>query len=134
MKEKSKNETIANLSKIYNSKAIPDDYKEWLNKFETVLDGSIVTQNADNLDASGYVKGTLEVALWGFYNTKSVEDCIFRIIELGEDTDTNSAVGAGLSGLYYGLLGKVAPQYWIDKIINKKMIIDMVDKYIEVLR
>lgn len=132
--KKQKNEIIANLSKIYNSKAIPDDYKEWLNKYDTVLDGSIVTQNADNLDTSGYVKGTLEVALWGFYNTKSVEDCIFRIIELGEDTDTNSAVGAGLSGLYYGLRGKVAPHYWTDKIINKKNVLNIIDEYIEVLR
>ena len=90
-------------------------------------------QHLDNIDSSGYVKNTLGVTLWGFYNTESVEDCIFRIIELGHDSDTNGAVGGGLSGLYYGLRGNLSQQYWIDKIIKKGMIYGIINKYITIL-
>lgn len=128
---KTKDEIIDNLENIYNDTAIPYEYKEWLNEYKKVLDGSIINETADNINSSGYVKNTLEVALWGFYNTESVEDCIFKIIELGEDTDTNGAVGASLSGLYYGLRGNPAPKYWVDKIIKKEMILEIIEKFTE---
>ena len=131
---KSKDEITANLKNIYNDEAIPDGYKEWLDEYKDIINGDILTKNTEDIDSSGYVKSTLGVALWGFYNTDSVEDCIFRIIELGHDSDTNGAVGAGLSGLYYGLREDLAPQYWVDKIIKKDLIYNVIDKYIETLK
>lgn len=131
---KSKDEITANLKNIYNNEAIPDGYKEWLDEYKDIINGDILTKNTEDIDSSGYVKSTLGVALWGFYNTDSVEDCIFRIIELGHDSDTNGAVGAGLSGLYYGLRGVSADKYWTDKIIKKDLIYNVIDKYIEILK
>ena len=131
---KSKDEIIANLKNIYNNEAIPDGYREWLNEYNDILNGNIINEDTENIDSSGYVKSTLGVALWGFYNTKTVEDCIFRIIELGYDSDTNGAVGGSLSGLYYGLKGNLAEQYWVDKIIKKDMIYALIDKFIKFLK
>ena len=130
---KSKNEIIENLKNIYNNEAIPDEYRVWLDEYSEIINGNIIKENAENIDSSGYVKSTLGVAIWGFYNNKSVEDCIFRIIELGHDSDTNGAVGAGLSGLYYGLRGNLAQDYWVNKIIKKDMINTVIEKYIEIL-
>ena len=104
-----------------------------INEYSDIINGNIIKEDTENIDSSGYVKSTLGVALWGFYNTDSVEDCIFRIIELGHDSDTNGAVGAGLSGLYYGLRGNIADKYWTDKIIKKDLIYNLIEKYIEVL-
>lgn len=127
---KNKDDIIKSLCSI----SVPDDYKQWLDEYKDVLSGKIVNKKDDGLDSTGYVKYSLEVALWGFYNTDSVEDCIFRIIELGHDSDTNGAVGAGLSGLYYGLRGVSADKYWTDKIIKKDLIYNVIDKYIEILK
>ena len=131
---KSKDEIIANLKNICNEKTIPDKYKEWLEEYKDIINGDIIYKDKENIDSSGYVKSTLGVALWGFYNTETIEDCIFRIIELGHDSDTNGAVGGSLSGLYCGLRGYPARQDWVDKIIKKEMIFDIIDKYINVLK
>lgn len=132
--KKQKDKIIDNLYNIYDNRAIPFEYQQWLDEYSDILNGDIICKNPEIIDSSGYVKSTLGIALWGFYNTKTVEECIFKIIELGHDTDTNAAIGAGLSGLYYGLRGKIATHYWTDKIINKNLIIDIIDNYLEVLR
>lgn len=130
---KSKDEIIENLKNIYNSESIPDEYREWLDEYKNIINGDIIRESAKSIDSSGYVKSTLGVVLWGFYNTDSVENCIFKIIELGHDSDTNGAVGAGLSGLYYSLRGYPIPQNWIDKIIKKEIIFSLIDEFADVL-
>lgn len=131
---KSKDDIILNLKNIHNNETIPGNYKEWLKEYNDIINGDIFTKNKNDIDSSGYVKSTLGVALWGFYNNETVEDCIFRIIELGHDSDTNGAVGAGLSGLYYGLRGNFVQDYWVEKILKKEVIYDIIDKYIEILK
>lgn len=128
---KSKDEIIDNLYNIFDNKAIPYEYREWFDEYNDILNGDIINESTDNINSSGYVKSTLGVALWGFYNTKTVEECILKIIELGHDTDTNAAVGGSLSGLYYGLRSNPAPKYWVDKIIKKEMILEIIEKFTE---
>ena len=127
---KNKDDIIKSLSSI----SVPDNYKQWLDEYKDILNGKIVNKKEDELDSTGYVKYSLEVALWGFYNSCSEEDCIFKIIGLGNDTDTNAAIGASLSGLYRGLRKFFVSDSWIDKIIKKDLIYNVIDKYIEILK
>ncbi len=126
-----KDNIIKNLADI--KKQIPKEYKKYLCEYSRIIDGSIINEQIQNIKTTGYVRYTLEVALWGFYNTQSTEDCIFEIVKLGHDSDTNGAVGGSLSGLYYGLRNKNIKKYWIDKIIKKDEICNMIDEYINVL-
>ena len=60
--------------------------------------------------STGYVVDTLEAALWSFLTTDSLEACIVRAVNLGDDTDTVGAVAGGLAGAAYGALA--LPRRW----------------------
>ena len=128
---KSKDEIISDLKNIYSSDAIPESYKEYLDEYKDIINGDIVNKNTEDIDSSGYIKSTLDTAIWGFYHSDTVEDCILKILEFAQDTDSNAAVGAGLSGLYYGLRGHFADEYWTEKIIRRDMILALTDEFIE---
>uniref|UniRef100_A0A7C4Q1R4 ADP-ribosylglycohydrolase family protein n=1 Tax=Bellilinea caldifistulae TaxID=360411 RepID=A0A7C4Q1R4_9CHLR len=57
----------------------------------------------DELRNTGWVRHTLESAVWGLLNTSSFEDALVQVINLGADTDTTGAVTGALAGAVYGL-------------------------------
>lgn len=57
---------------------------------------------AERISSSGYVLHTLEAALWSLVTTDSLESCLLKAVNLGDDADTVGAVAGGLAGLYYG--------------------------------
>ncbi len=65
----------------------------------------------NEIKSSGYVVDTLEAALWCFLNTTSYKECVLKAVNLGDDTDTVSAVAGGLAGLYYGM--DALPKDWL---------------------
>lgn len=88
-----------------------------LNAFKRLSDGAIKT--------SGYVVDTLEAAVWGLITTNSFDKALFKIVNLGGDTDSIAAVAGGLAGLYYGYdaipadwLAAIKRRKWIDGIIQ----------------
>lgn len=64
--------------------------------------------------SGGYVVNSLEAALWALTTTNSYLDCVYKAINLGNDTDTIGAIAGGMAGIVYGIGGK--------KGIPKKMI------------
>lgn len=62
------------------------------------------------VQSSGYVVDTLEAALWSFLTTDTLEACIIRAVNLGDDTDTVGAVAGGLAGSHYG--PAAVPRRW----------------------
>ena len=52
--------------------------------------------------SSGYIVHTLEAALWCLLNTNTYAECVLKVLNLGDDTDTVGAVAGGLTGIYYG--------------------------------
>lgn len=60
--------------------------------------------------SGGYVVETLEAALWCFLTTDSLEACIIKAINLGDDSDTTGAVAGGLAGAFYG--PQAVPRRW----------------------
>lgn len=75
------------------------------------------------INGSGYVVHTLEAALWCLINTGSYKECMLKVVNLGEDTDTVAAVAGGLAGLYYGVEG--IPREWIECVKEREMVEEM---------
>ncbi len=79
---------------------------------------SVVSE--DEIRSSGYVVDTLEAAIWCLITTDSFKDCLLKVVNLGEDTDTVGAVAGGLAGLYYGY--DAIPYEWLDVIQRREWV------------
>ena len=64
----------------------------------------------DELRNTGWVRHTIESALWGLLNTNSFEEALVQVINLGADADTAGAVVGALAGAAYGL--ETIPDAW----------------------
>jgi len=79
--------------------------------FRTVLDLAPVRQREDLLN-TGWVRHTLESALWAVLTTQSFEEALVQAVNLGNDADTTGAVAGAIAGAMYGLSG--IPARWKD--------------------
>lgn len=64
----------------------------------------------DELQNSGWVRHTLESAVWALLNTDSFEEAVVQAVNLGGDADTAGAVTGALAGACYGL--EAIPARW----------------------
>jgi ADP-ribosyl-[dinitrogen reductase] hydrolase len=64
----------------------------------------------DALPNSGWVRHTVESAVWGLLTTASFEDAIAQVVNLGNDADTAGTVAGALAGAAYGL--SAIPPAW----------------------
>jgi ADP-ribosyl-[dinitrogen reductase] hydrolase len=62
------------------------------------------------LPNSGWVRHTLESAVWGLLTTASFEEAVVQVVNLGQDADTAGAVVGALAGAAYGL--EALPPRW----------------------
>jgi ADP-ribosyl-[dinitrogen reductase] hydrolase len=65
-----------------------------------------------DLKNSGWVRHTLESALWAVMTTLSFEEALVRVVNLGNDADTAGSVTGAIAGALYGLSG--IPTRWKD--------------------
>jgi len=68
------------------------------------------SKNRHNLPNSGWIRHTLESAVWGLLTTDTFEDAVVNVVNLGNDADTAGAVVGALAGATYGL--NAIPQRW----------------------
>lgn len=69
---------------------------------------------AGELDTSGYVLGTLGVAVWSLFSGLGFEEALITVVNLGGDADTTGAVAGGLLGAHYG--AAAVPTRWAQAI------------------
>lgn len=104
-------------------KSVDTDANE-LNYFKRIRDleqFSFISE--DDIRSTGYVVDTLEAAVWCLINTDSYKTCTLQAVNLGDDTDTVSAIAGGLAGLYYGY--ENIPKEWLDTIQKREWIEEM---------
>ena len=61
------------------------------------------SRRRQDLRNSGWVRHTLESAVWGLLTTGSFEEAVVQVVNLGEDADTAGAVVGALAGAAYGM-------------------------------
>lgn len=90
------------------------EYKKELEFYRRVDTSILKNLEEEDIKSSGYVVDTLEAVLWCLLTTKSFEQCVLKAVNLGEDTDTITAIAGGIAGIYYGY--ESIPKKWIEKI------------------
>jgi ADP-ribosyl-[dinitrogen reductase] hydrolase len=67
-----------------------------------------------DLPNSGWVRHTMQSAIWGVMTTTSFEQALIQVINLGADADTTGAVTGAIAGAAYGL--QEIPVRWRDEL------------------
>jgi ADP-ribosyl-[dinitrogen reductase] hydrolase len=67
-------------------------------------------RHREDLPNTGWVRHTLESALWGLLTTGSFEEALVQVVNLGGDADTAGAVTGALAGAAYGIVA--IPKNW----------------------
>jgi ADP-ribosyl-[dinitrogen reductase] hydrolase len=67
-------------------------------------------RSREQLENSGWVRHTVESAVWGLLTTSSFEEAVVQVVNLGGDADTAGAVAGALAGAAYGLAA--IPERW----------------------
>lgn len=62
------------------------------------------------LSNSGWVRHTLESVIWGLLTTRSFEEALVQVVNLGHDADTAGSIIGALAGARYGEEG--IPERW----------------------
>ncbi len=75
----------------------------------------------ESIKSSGYVVDSLEAAVWCLITTDTVEECLLKVVNLGDDTDTVGAIAGGLAGLFYGY--DSVPEEWRKLIVKEEELI-----------
>jgi ADP-ribosyl-[dinitrogen reductase] hydrolase len=70
-----------------------------------------------HLDTSGYVLGTLGVAVWAISQPRAFEDVLIAVVNRGGDADTTGAVAGGLLGARDGL--SAIPARWLGALTTR---------------
>ena len=91
--------------------------------FDRLLIDRIDMIPENQIRSSGYVLHTLEASIWCLLNTDNYKDAVLKAVNLGQDTDTTSAVTGGLAGLLYG--HDSIPQHWLSQLARKDDIEDL---------
>lgn len=118
-------ETVNDLKYFYNSSYL-SDYLNILNKFykrvcnKEIFKKKFFKYDESIIKSSGYVVDSLEASLFCFITSKSYKESILKAVNLGEDTDTISAITGSISGLFYDF--DSIPVEWIEKLQNKELI------------
>jgi len=68
----------------------------------------------EELENSGWVRHTLESAVWGLLTTGSFEEAAVQVVNLGHDADTAGTVVGALAGAAYGL--EAIPSRWREAV------------------
>ena len=112
-----------------NAKA---SYRDELYHFSRILQANIYELPETGIQSSGYVLHTLEASLWAFLTHDNYRDTVLTAVNLGEDSDTTSAVAGGMAGLYYGV--QAIPRDYLMLVARRDDIIDLAKRFSVYLR
>lgn len=94
-----------------------------INIFDRLLSNPIYELVESDILSSGYVVHTLEASIWCLLNTDNYSDAVLKAVNLGDDSDTTSAVTGALAGLLYGI--DHIPPHWISQLARNKDIFEL---------
>lgn len=104
-------------------------YRTELHHYKRIFEEDFLKSPINEIASDGYVVHTLEAAIWSFGNTTTFKEAILTAVNLGDDTDTVASITGSLAGMYYKM--NQIPNEWLDKIVKKEFIDDLIIKYYE---
>lgn len=86
--------------------------------FKLIFSDDFLELDPLSFKATGYVVGSLEIALQCLLTTPSYQLAVLKAISLGGDTDTNAAITGAIAGILYGY--ETIPSHWLDELKRKQ--------------
>ncbi|WP_313504589.1 ADP-ribosylglycohydrolase family protein [Kaistella carnis] len=111
------------IPEFLNSLSI-DQYE--ISFFDRLLKADISELAEHEISSSGYVLHSLEASIWCLLTTDNYRDATLKAVNLGEDTDTTSAITGGLAGLLYGF--DTIPENWVEQLARNEDIEDLAER------
>jgi ADP-ribosylglycohydrolase len=111
---------IKNIAIQYDSRILPYIEKSKSNDIEEL--------ELDDPDNMGYTLKALSAGLWAFFNAKSFEEALLRVVNEGGDADTNASVAGSLLGAKFGY--EAIPDYLISGLTGKSILEEKFNAYI----
>lgn len=106
--------------------------KDSVDKYKRILKGNIKDCTIDEIKSECYVVDTLECAFWIFMNSNDYRETIIASTNIGNDTDTIGGIAGSMAGIVYGI--DSIPKNWLDKLMRKDYLIDLVLRYEEAVK
>lgn len=94
--------------------------------------GAFLSAPRDAIRSSGYVRHTLEAALWAIHHSEGPRQALLLAANLGDDTDTVAAVTGQFAGAIWGESG--LPQDWLARLAWRDRIGAICDQLIAAAR
>lgn len=88
----------------------------------SIVQGSFLSKQREQIFGSGFVVQSLEAALWCFAHSDDFEQGALLAANLGDDADTTAAIYGQLAGAFYGI--DALPKHWLKKLAWKEKISD----------
>ena len=91
---------------LSHTPALSKDFKAVIN--------SAPRRSRSELKNSGWVRHTIESAVWALLNFNSFAETVIQVVNLGNDADTAGTVVGAMAGAYYGL--QSIPNDWLNEL------------------
>ncbi len=87
-------------------------------------------ETRNDTSPTGYVLDTLEVAVWAFLHTTTLEAALIAVVNRGADADTVGAVTGALAGAYYGYSS--IPARWLGILQERDALLSRADGLLQI--
>ncbi|MEC0305081.1 ADP-ribosylglycohydrolase family protein [Terribacillus saccharophilus] len=123
-------QSLADIKELFYENFDRDHiYRKELYHYKRIFEEDFLELLIDEISYDGYVVHTLEAAIWSFGNADNFKDAILTAVNLGDDTDTVASITGSLAGMYYKM--DAIPNEWLEKIVRKSDIDDLLEKFYE---
>src|SRR5690606_9276157 len=95
-------------------------------EIDAIAAGSFKTKQPPEIRGTGYVVPSLEAALWAFHSTGDFRTGCLAAANLGDDSDTTTAIYGQIAGAHYVL--SAIPQEWRERLAKRELIADLAEK------
>ena len=99
--------------------------------YKRFLEGKLISLSVDEIKSSGFVVSSLEASIWCNLNASSYSEVVLKSVNLGDDTDTVSALAGAIAGINYGI--DSIPKNWLDNLVKKDYLEELSNNYEEVI-
>ena len=104
------------------------DYEELFSEdtisfYNRLLNDDIKKYKINDIKSSGFVRDSIEAAIWVILKSTNFQEAIIGSVNLGGDTDTIGAITGSIAGVLYGL--DTFPEQWLNKLKKRETLEDI---------